>query len=384
MDQPLQRAGDTDIDPNPGSGSIQTPSAAAAFLLSGQSYHTRGGLVYIPPQRVEPTTGLTGHPPARQSFGTASRSAGITAGRRGGLIHLPYQSTSAVFSTPVMNLNSSETAGPSSGITQGMAVHNDMHPTIAASTTPPFSPAIHQFSWQPPDVTHGRIEEITQDFSGLGYHTPPERAPTTTTQPTSSRTPDPPSRPPVLLITGERSFHTAHMDANHPSTGHATPDVPPVAQTTPSTPWQSDSPRTSEFPLSPTSPTPAGTGRRRHSYASRTFGREIPQMLGEMRDVIGNLAVSVNGLKDVVSDLQAGQSTGSGSVPVRGSRRGRGSRGQRGRGRGGVRRGNQSQSTGGPVGDDYVADDESQDDVDHGEPRSKLRVSIVIHVAHVR
>ena len=99
-------------------------------------------------------------------------------------------------------------------------------------------------------------------------------------------------------------------------------------------------------------------------------------MLGEMRDVIDNLAVSVNGLKDVVSDLRAGQSTDSNSTPVRGSGRGRGSRGRRGGGRGGVGEGNRNQNTDVHMGNDYVADDEGQEDEDHRKPKNyKLRVS---------
>ena len=104
-------------------------------------------------------------------------------------------------------------------------------------------------------------------------------------------------------------------------------------------------------------------------------------MLGEMRDVIDNLAVSVNGLKDAVSDIRAGQSMDSSSTPVRDSGRGRGLRGRRGGGRGGVGEGNRSQSTGGRVNNDYAADDEGQEDEDHRQPKNyKLRVSDIIHV----
>ena len=112
-------------------------------------------------------------------------------------------------------------------------------------------------------------------------------------------------------------------------------------------------------------------------------------MIGEMRDVIDNLAVSINSLRDVVSDFQVGQNqarqnTGSGPIPVQGSGRRKGSRGRRGGGRGSVRARNQRQSTGGHVGDDYVADDESQGDEDHGESKDyKLRVSVAIHDTNV-
>ena len=354
-------------------------------MLSGRSYHSHGGLVYLPFQNVEPTTGPISNPSAGRSLVAPRRTTGPVARHRGGsihrggLVHLPNQSTSAVFSTPMMSLTNNQIAGPSSGVTQGTATHRYLHQqTTAASTTPTFSPVIHQSSWQPPGVTQARIEEVPEDFSDLGHHTPPEHAFTTpTTNPTSSRATDPRYDSPVLSSTGEQNVHTPCTNANHPSTGHTPPDTPPVAREAPITPIQSDSPHTSESPPSPTTPTPAGAGRRRHPHASQTFGREIPQMLGEMRDVIGDLAVSVNSLKDVVSDLQAGKNTGSGSIPARGSRRGRGSRGQRGRGRGGVRGGNPGQSTGDPVGDDYRADDESQEDEDRREPRNyKLRVSI--------
>lgn len=158
--------------------------------------------------------------------------------------------------------------------------------------------------------------------------------------------------------------------------------TPPLAVTSSSTevppiPGQPDQPRTNEQPLSltaPTPPAPAGTGQQqRRSGPSNTLGQEIPQMLGEMREVISNLAVSVNSLKDAVSDLRAGQSTpgSSGSAPVRGSGRGRGPRRGRGRGR--------NEATGGPAGD--VADDEGQGDGDDGEGKDyKLRVSVVTHV----
>jgi hypothetical protein len=97
-------------------------------------------------------------------------------------------------------------------------------------------------------------------------------------------------------------------------------------------------------------------------------------MLGEMRDVIGDLTMSVNGLKDIVSDLRARRST-----PVQDSGRASGSgrrRGSRGQGQRGGARG---WSMGGPVGKDYIADDKGQGNEDHGEPKNyKLRVSIVI------
>ena len=79
-------------------------------------------------------------------------------------------------------------------------------------------------------------------------------------------------------------------------------------------------------PLSPTTPTSTGSSQQRwHPHPSHMTSQEIPHMLREIRDVIGNLATSVNSLKDVVSDLWGGQRSGPSSTPVQGS--GRGSRG---------------------------------------------------------
>ena len=80
-------------------------------------------------------------------------------------------------------------------------------------------------------------------------------------------------------------------------------------------------------------------------------------MLGELKDVIGNLAVSVNDLKDVVSNLRAKENVrenpGSGSV----WRSGKGKE----RALGGERDGNggeQSHNIGGSAGEDFAAGDQ--------------------------
>ena len=72
-----------------------------------------------------------------------------------------------------------------------------------------------------------------------------------------------------------------------------------------------------------------------------------------MKDVIGNLAASINNLKDVVSDLQAEQDIPSGvdSVPPARTPRTR-------KARAGLRRGGQSHNTGGSAGEDFAAGDE--------------------------
>ena len=222
--------------------------------------------------------------------------------------------------------------------------------------------------------------EVPQHFGDQGRHAPPEHASTTPTiQPTASRNIDLPSGPSTLsqerLINGEAS-HTLHTDINHPTPGPPSTVFPPVTPSSTPVLGNLGQPFTSESFPSLTTPTPVEAGQRRRSRPSNTIGQEIPQMLGEMKDVIGNLAASVDSLKGVVSDLQVGQNTRSG--------RGRGSRGRRGRGRGGVIGGNQSQGTGGPVADDYAADDESREDEDQRRLKIyKLRVSIVVHVAYV-
>ena len=234
--------------------------------------------------------------------------------------------------------------------------------------TPAIDPIFNQTIGPASGIARDKAAEVPQPFGGLGYHAQQEHVSTTPViQPTSSRNTDPLSGPSAL----SQGFHTVRTDTIHPFPGYTPAAFPPVTPSnalTLRTPGQS---RASKSPLYPTTPTSVGAGGWR-SRPSSTFGQEIPLILGEMRDVIGNLAASVNGLKDVVSDLQVGRNAG--------SRRGRGSRGRRGRGGGGVRGRNQSQSTGGPVGDDYVADDESREDEDYGEQKNyKLRVSIIVH-----
>jgi hypothetical protein len=294
--------------------------------------------------------------------------------------------------------------------------------------------------WQPSDVAQGKIVEVPEHFDELP--TPPEHVSTPQkTQPTSSlitglsrgvtrmnlglgvaaeslhprgntftlrsppfgrktsnlgqsaaasssRTVDPPSRSSVSsqqpTVPDERSPHVSQMDVDHSSPSRVSTPPPAAASfsiPSPPIPEQSEPQHAGGPPLSPTTPTPVGAGRQRwRSRTSYTFGQEIPQMLGDMKDVIGDLAASVNGLKDVVSDLRAGQGIpgGFGSTSARSSgRRGSG----RGRSSGGQRGGERGRGTGGPVGDDYTADDEGQEDEDQREPKNpQLRVSAVTHI----
>ena len=161
--------------------------------------------------------------------------------------------------------------------------------------------------------------------------------------------------------------------------------IPPVnAPVMEPIPGQSSELHTDEAPPSPTTPTPVGRGRQRwRPRQSNTINQEIPQMLGEMRTVIGDLATSVNGLKDAVSDLQSSQNTsgGFGSAPVRSSGKGKGKgRAKTGGGFQGAAGGGQGQSASGHVGEEYVADDEGQGDDVERPKNYKLRVSFVPHV----
>jgi len=311
---------------------MQRPSTEAAFLLSQRSYHTRGGLVYIPHRNTESTTGLALNPP---TFGTTRRAAGTVTRHHRGLLHLPNQNMGTVSSTPVVDLTLIQTARPSTDIIHGTVVHryddfiDPRHrQTTAVSTAPAFSPATNPISWGPPSITQGQITEVPQDSSSLGHHAPPEHVSMTATiQPTPGSVPGLSSSTAqmnlgVVPCGSWESLYSQGNSFSLGSPGHtpATHTAPPTTETL----GQSDTPHTNGPPHSPTSPTPAGPGRQWRSRPSHTPGQEVPQMIGEMRDVIDNLAMSVNSLKDVVSDLRAGQSTGSGSIPVRGSRGRRG------------------------------------------------------------
>jgi hypothetical protein len=166
---------------------------------------------------------------------------------------------------------------------------------------------------------------------------------------------------------------SAHMDIDHP----------------PPSPGQSSQFRTNESPLSPTTPTPTG-GRRQRQRPSQsdTYGKEIPQMLGNVRDIMSNLATSIEGLKDAIYDLRTQQNTpgGSGSVPAHSSRKGKerarrdgGGGDSGGRPQSGTGGGSRAQNAGGHLGDEYIADDEGQED-EVEEPIGKdykLRVSSI-------
>ena len=440
MNQSAQHARGTGADPNSGdSGSLLEPSAEAALLLGRRRYHARGGVVYFShqgtgPVSTTPTAGLTFNSPAGPSSSSTKRNTGTVVHRHDGLVHLPHHNIELVSTTPTINSIFHYNAGPSSGIMQGTVSHrygelgDSPHQNVpAASTAPAFDPTVNSVTCPPSSIAQGNTELVrspsehiptistirptfnsitglssgvmqmdveTASHSGGGSVYPhdnpffpfsppidanaeqttlvPERATEVFAPFTHSADPlpGPSSSSHQLTAIRGRSFRTSWTGADLASLGHA-PTL-----------------HTGDPPISPTTPTSTGSGhQRRRSRSSHTTGQGIPQMLGEMRDVIGSLAMSVDGLKDVVSDLRAGQNPGPGSTPVRGSGRGNDSRGRRGRVnasrgvRGGVGRGERSE--GGPIGDDRTADadDESQGDEDPGERKDyKLRVSFIVHV----
>ena len=99
--------------------------------------------------------------------------------------------------------------------------------------------------------------------------------------------------------------------------------------------------------------------------------------------VIGDLATSVNSLKDAVSDLRSGQNTlwGFGAASVQNSGKGKG----RARTGGGNNNSGRTQSSSGGgsqsrgAGDEYVADDEGQGDEVERPKNYQLRVSYFVH-----
>lgn len=364
---------------------MQTPSIEASLLLGRPSCYTHGGLVYLSHQNTNlvPTTPATGLTPNPSSNATRN-GVGTVARRHDGLLHLPFHNTEAVSTTPAIDPTFNQTAGPSSGI------------------APTFNPIAGPSS----GVTQMNTGVVSRGGGGSAYSrgslfslgSPPFGSNTRRTTATpeqvvevstpSSHTPDHPHGPLVLsrrlTITDGQNSHTSQTDGDHAHRGRTPTPLSSAAGSNAETPRAPDFPYVNDPPISPTTPTSTSSGhQRRRSRSSNASGQEIPRMLGEMREVIGTLAMSVNGLKDVVSDLQAGQSRGPGTTPVRGSGRGRVSGGRRGgngnRGvQGGVGGGSQHQSTGGLAGDDYVADDEGQGDEDREEPKNyKLRVSVV-------
>ena len=300
-----------------------------------------------------------------------------------GVVDPPHQNTT-ISTTPTFGLTLNPIVWPPSSIEQGNATEFARSPSERIPMTSTVQPTFTSILGMSPGVMQTNTGMVSHGGGGPAYPrdipfslgSPPSGANTERTTPAPER-----------------------VAGLHPPFAHTT--NPPPGLSTPSrrltiTNGQ-DSP--DDQPLSPTTPTSTGSGQqRRRPRPSHTTSQEIPQMLGEMRDVIGNLATSVNGLKDVVSDLRAEQRSGPSSTPVRGS--GRGSRGQR-RGRdgnigersGGGGGRNQNQSTSGPIGDDRTADadadasadvdadDESPGDEDPGERKDyKLRVSFIVHV----
>ena len=414
--RPTTGGAGTGPDPR-NSDTLQRPSAEAALLLGRHSFQTRGGLGYLAHKSTSPTLNPPAGPPSN-----AVRNIATAALRhhRSGLVYLP--NTEPISATSTINLTPDGAAGSSSGITQGMTVR------YRDETVYPPPPNISSMSMFGPAINP------TTSIPYLGYHAPAERVPTIpmigptfdslltgTTQmdlgifthggsrftPQHS-IPEPPSGPSTLSqqweVTDEQDSRTSHMDVDHeihgreshfsrPDLYHANTErvsttsaaIPHVsAPATEPAPGQSSQLHTPETLPSPPTPTPVGSGRRRgRSRQSNAIDQEIPQMLGEMRTVIGDLATSVNGLKDAVSDLRSGQNTlgGFGAASVRNSGKGKG----RARTGGGNNNsgGTQSSSGGGSqsrgAGDEYVADDEGQGDEVERPKNYQLRVSYFVH-----
>lgn len=102
-------------------------------------------------------------------------------------------------------------------------------------------------------------------------------------------------------------------------------------------------------------------------------------MLGDMRDFIVSIAASVNGLKDAVSDLQAGQSTPGDFDPIpERKKRSRGRKVRRNK-RGAARDPrSRCQNMEAHAGDNSIADDEDEgNDIEEQKKISQLRVGVV-------
>ena len=322
-----------------------------------------------------------------------------------------------------------QTTGLSSSIACGtVACRRGRSEDLPHKTTPTLGPTIRPTVWPPPGISQGNIA-AARHSNGLSHHLSPEHAFTASTiqqtfglitglpsgmvytnagvatrgggsvysedNPLSLGTPPfglnaehPGSSVPSQQSSdpNEQNFHASQMGTNRGFPRRTPTLLPPATASraeVPLAPQQSDPSYTDEPPFSPTTPT-----RQHNSRPSGKPRQEVPRMLGEMRDVMENLAVSINGLKDVVSDLRTRQDAPGGSGS---SRRWRGSRGRRGgnRNRGGVRGGtrgggNRSRRTGGPVGDEYVADDEDQEDEDVEDQKNyKLRVSVAAYVLRI-
>ena len=320
-------------------------------------------------------------------------SQGAVSHRYGELGDPPHQNVPAASTAPAFDPTVNSITCPPSSIAQGNTTELIRSPSEHIPTTSTIRPTFNSITGPSSGAMQMDVETVSHSGGGPAYPqdnplslSPPIDANAEQTTPVPERAtevfapfahiadplPGPSSSSHQLTAIRGRSFRASWTGADLASLGHA-PTL-----------------HTGDPPISPTTPTSTGSGhQQRRSRSSHSTGQGIPQMLGEMRDVIGSLAMSVDGLKDVVSDLRAGRTTGPSSTPARGSGRGRGSRGRRGRGnesrgvRSGVGGGGRGQSVGGPVGDDHTADadDESQGDEDSKEPKDyKLRVSAITHV----
>ena len=395
----------------------------AASPPSQHSHQSQGGLLSFPREGNGPGIGFAGPPTT-------------TGGDRGTAVQ--YRRSDLGY--PTVNPTLDQISGPPPGITQEMSVHHRGTATYSPdrNITPTFGsppyimgdtiPGVSQRSmyYAPPGYDPTTAVGLTPDlpltratrmdlrgFTGVNRRlqrlqdktsslasSPFSRGgdsalSTVPSNPIGGSTfpPPIPGLPSQPLAPSQRSSvnsPTPHTDLNHTihGRGTATPTTaPPVSVFT----AEMSSGQSNEHeqyaggaPLSPTSPVPSSSGwNRQHSRHPNTFGQDVPQMLGEMKDVIANLAASVNGLKDAVSDLRTRQSppTGLGSVPVRRSEKGKG----RARRDGGISDSGEPRDgvgVGDRVDDDSVADDEGEVDEDEVDDNSeqgivRIRVGVV-------
>ena len=239
-------------------------------------------------------------------------------------------STTPMFSlaiNPIVRQPSSVTRNNITGVAQYLGGLEYFAQYNSASTIPTTNPAFTSIMGPP-----ANISQIGMGLATLGggsthsqddplpfrpLHFGPDTGQTTpileqvagvsTASPRISDPPPGPSDPPLQrAAASEPNSHTSLMNVGHlPLGGTSTPPVTASSAEPPPAPRRLDQSHTYEPLLSPTTPTPVDRGRQRLRSRPNTLSQEIPQMLGEMKNVIVNLATSVNGLKDAVSDLRS-------------------------------------------------------------------------------
>ena len=313
---------------------------------------------------------------------TAGRSSALTQGK--------------VPTTPMSSLTSNPTTRTVQGDATGLPQHLDPVARYSLHGSAPTIPsndlafALTTFSYGGSQMDMGAIARgwgaAPSQGSSFNFNPPLLRPNTGQMAPTlgqlagapaTSLYTDPPQQP---AINGPGS-NNSHLISNV---------LPPVHTSTPSVTASGTGPYPA--PKQP-APPPAGTpslstavstpidsrGQRHCSHLSQEFGEGIPQMLGDMRDFIVSIAASVNGLKDAVSDLQAGQSTPGDFDPIpERKKRSRGRKVRRNK-RGAARDPrSRCQNMEAHAGDNSIADDEDEgNDIEEQKKISQLRVGVV-------